>query len=313
MNKECTALEFTKGDYPNVLYKYRNFEDHRHLSILTDQEVFFSAPSCFEDPLDCKVPVRPELLENNQILELYEYHSRMQFPRLTRRHHKRNAREWKSKGLLKNRERLKKLRDEDLTAYDKRVGILSLTANQISEPMWVKYASNHTGFAVGFYAECLFNFVGGGGIVRYCESLPIILPRPFHSFEQQIHMRAFFKQMQWSFEEEAANVGSIISEHASFNGVSEAINEGKFSGAFTLSSSIGAVSFRVEASKLVDTEVKTSSRGRSAECYTARDVLACAGRSIDRMGPFSYTACLIDMPICVLIEMADCAYGGCQW
>jgi len=111
----------------------------------------------------------------------------------------------------------------------------------------------------------------------------------------------------------AANVGSIISEHASFNGVSEAINEGKFSGAFTLSSSIGAVSFRVEASKLVDTEVKTSSRGRSAECYTARDVLACAGRSINRMGPFSYTACLIDMPICVLIEMADCAYGGCQW
>lgn len=186
----------------DVLYKYRNFENENHIRILTDLEIFFAAPTSFEDKLDCKIPIRYELLTNQQIFEKYLSDSYERNPKFTRRQHREWARDWAQKSPLKNKARLLKYRDDEFNEYDKRLGILSLTANNSSLEMWNKYSADQTGFCVGFHTKKLFKFLGGGGPVQYVDELPTIKPRPWHSFDQQRYLREFSKLKCWEFEEE---------------------------------------------------------------------------------------------------------------
>lgn len=189
-------------DYPDTLYKYRNFINPLHISILKNQEVYFSFPSDFDDPLDCKIPTRVELLTNTQIRKIYEYQSREMNPHFNRQQHKEYAKGWKEKGLLKNKSRLRKLQEEQFAEYNKRIGIFSVTENYKSAQMWNNYSENFTGFCVGFEPRVLFDHLGAGGKVIYQKELPTIWPRPVHSFDEQIRLQAFTKLEEWSFEEE---------------------------------------------------------------------------------------------------------------
>lgn len=204
-------------DYPRTLYKYRNFVNPHHISILKKQEIYFSFPSDFEDPLDCKVPTRVDLLTNTQIRKIYEHHSREMNPHFSRKQHKEHAIKWKEKGLLKNKSRLRKLQAEQFAEYNKRIGVFSITENYQSEEMWNKYSENFTGFCVGFEPRVLFDYLGGGGKVIYQKELPTIWPRPMHSFDDQIRLQVFTKLEKWSFEEEYrttifSNKGLLLSD-----------------------------------------------------------------------------------------------------
>lgn len=189
-------------DAPPVLYKYRNFDTASHLRILTDNEVFFAQPTSFEDKVDCKIPIRYDLLSGQEIFEKYLSDSKEQNRGFNRQQHRDWAREWARKSPIKNKVRLKTFTEEEFHDYDMRIGILSLTANNSSLEMWNKYSKNQTGFCVGLHTKKLFQFLGGGGPVIYVDKLPTIRPRPWHSFDQQRHLRIFSKLRKWEFEEE---------------------------------------------------------------------------------------------------------------
>lgn len=44
--------------YPDIIYKYRYWDDDFHKRLLTDNKIFFASPILFNDPFDCTVPVR---------------------------------------------------------------------------------------------------------------------------------------------------------------------------------------------------------------------------------------------------------------
>lgn len=187
---------------PEILYKYRNFANENHFKILTDNEIFFSPPTSFEDKVDCKIPIRYDLLSNQEIFEKYLSDSKERNNGYTRQQHRNWARDWTKKSPLKNKARLEKYTEQEFQDYDKRIGILSLTGNNSSLEMWNKYSDNRTGFCVGFHTKQLFQFLGGGGPVVYLDELPTIRPRPWHSFDQQRYLRVFSKLRKWEFEEE---------------------------------------------------------------------------------------------------------------
>lgn len=58
---------FQDMDLPQTVYKYRVWKNPRHQTILTDRQVWFAQPSSFEDPLDCKIPIRYDLLTEKDI------------------------------------------------------------------------------------------------------------------------------------------------------------------------------------------------------------------------------------------------------
>lgn len=198
--KKNTSLD--KIEYPEIVYKYRCWDNPLHQSILTNRQVFMAAPSSFEDKLDCKFPIRWDLLTDDDIYNYYLTYSIKNNPERTRQQHRKFAREWVKKSEVRNPDRIKEHQEQTFKEYDERVGILSLTANPEIDEMWEMYACGHSGFAVGFNSRIMFEFLGGGGEVIYVEEVPIIYPSPKHSFDEQRHYQIFHKLSNWSFEEE---------------------------------------------------------------------------------------------------------------
>ncbi len=193
---------FEEMELPETVYKYRVWDNPFHKTIITKQEVFFAAPTSFEDPLDCKNLIRYDLLTDEDIYSYFLMDSKEKYPERTRQQHRAYAREWSKKTPMNDKKYVKERVEQDFKEYDERFGVLSLTANPTNEAMWEKYANNHNGFAIGFNPLIMFPYLGGGGAVSYYDELPIILPRPWHSFEEQHNYQIFAKLSKWSFEEE---------------------------------------------------------------------------------------------------------------
>lgn len=196
------GFEEMKSEYPEVLYKYRDFADAYHKKVLTNRQLYYSAPSGFEDPKDCKIPVRFDLLTKKQRIKWIEYKLRENIPNKARAYYRQQARETYKTSPLSNNEELKQYQEETFKQYDERAGILSLTGNPNNEKMWDKYANKHTGFCVGFDPLILFQHLGGGGKVDYVDKLPEIFPHPIHSYEKQMVSQIYSKEKKWFFEEE---------------------------------------------------------------------------------------------------------------
>lgn len=197
-------ISFDEIDLPPTVYKYRVWKNLRHQTILTDRQVWFAQPSSFDDPLDCKIPIRYDLLTEQQIYDKYYYESR-QMPEhqgWTRQQHRQFARNWTKKSPIKNKETLKQYKQESFNEFDIRFGVLSLTANPTSIAMWKAYSADHTGFCIGYDPKNTFKFFGGGGEVNYVDELPIIMPTPIHDYETQHFLQVFSKLKKWTYEEE---------------------------------------------------------------------------------------------------------------
>lgn len=63
--------DFEEMDIPPVLYKYRNWDDRYHRRIVKERENYFARPDCFKDPLYCHIPLRYDLITNEDILNKY--------------------------------------------------------------------------------------------------------------------------------------------------------------------------------------------------------------------------------------------------
>lgn len=196
--KEISFDEMT--DLPDTLYKYRIWGDQYQKTILTERVVYMAAPTSFEDKKDCKLLKRYDLMSETDIYQKYLNTSKQDNPSWTRQQHRSFAREWTKKSPMKNKEYLKVMQEEHFIEYDKRFGVLSLTANNANIEMWNKYSNNGLGFCVGFYPKILFNYLGGGGSVHYFEELPDINHDDEFSLER--YKQIFFKERKWEFEQE---------------------------------------------------------------------------------------------------------------
>lgn len=188
------------SDIPKIVYKYRNWTDENHQTLLTKQIVFMSAPTSFEDPVDCKLFKRYDLLTNDEIYDYYLKNSKTRNPTFSRQQHREFARGWAKKSLMRDKEQIKKMQQEDFIKFDERFGVLSLTANPSNYFMWDKYSENHRGFCVGFDAMKMFKRLGGGSKVIYYDILPEILPSD--DFDTEWHKQIFSKERKWEFEQE---------------------------------------------------------------------------------------------------------------
>lgn len=197
-----TSLD--KIELPDIVYKYRFWDDSHpfHKTILTNQEVFFASPLTFEDPVDCKNLTRYDLLTDDEIYGRYLADSLERHPNFTPEQHKAFAVHWFEKSPLRDKASVKDYMEQMFVQLCNRFGVLSLTEKNALPEMWTKYAGGHTGICVGFDSRLTFRFFGGGGKVNYYETLPVIYPRPRHSFEEQIVTQVYSKEEQWEFEQE---------------------------------------------------------------------------------------------------------------
>ncbi len=201
MEIKYTTLDGIK--YPEILYKYRCWNNEYHKRFINEREVYMASPDEFEDKEDCKIPFRFDLLTQQQIKEYCKSSIKSSEPNLNREQRR------KKKHLMAKTFKCKKKNEEHQKRYFEifcqRTGILSLTAENCSDDMWKKYADDYKGFCIGYHSKNLFKAVGGGGDVIYYEETPIILPALNNSLKEVLESdlkQIFSKNRKWKFEKE---------------------------------------------------------------------------------------------------------------
>jgi hypothetical protein len=190
---------------PNILYKYRNWDNKCHQTILLDNVIWFTHPKDLNDPYDIRTPVKFDYseVEHPIFFEKLKYHaiSTLSSPPDSREFNvicenqldliKQNPPQYFEKNY-------REIRESNI--YD-IVGVFSLSINCVDETMWAHYGNNSTGFCVGFDSvELLKDLFMQFGFVTYTDEPPL------HSFikdySDNLNNEMFLKHTKWKNEEE---------------------------------------------------------------------------------------------------------------
>ena len=205
MNSKVESIrevEFENIEKPNPIYKYRSWANQYNRTVITELSVYLAPPTSFEDKLDCKNPVRYDLLTDEQIRSYFYNESLEQNSHFSQQQHIQFANEWFEKTGIRHKDFTDKQQEKDFLEWDQRIGILSLTGDPTRIEMWEKYSDSHKGFCVGFDSEVMFKFMGGGGKVMYVETLPVVMPSIIDDYMVQVHKQVYHKLKKWEFEDE---------------------------------------------------------------------------------------------------------------
>lgn len=131
---------------PSKLFKYRAFNRYS-ISMLINKEIYFASPDELNDPYDCQIDISQSL---NIAIENASPEIKQELSK-----------------YLKVKNLLQEINDDA-----KASGVFSLSGKPSYMKMWTHYASNHTGFCVGFQLSDRF--------LKYNEQEKIIGTSPVH-------------------------------------------------------------------------------------------------------------------------------------
>ncbi|MGE0568700.1 MAG: DUF2971 domain-containing protein [Bacteroidia bacterium] len=190
------------GTIPDVLYKYRSWTDPYQKSILTEQEIFLSSPRRFNDPYDCRIPVRYDLMTDEEMIERNADMFAVVNPNMPNSEIQILAKKAFDDETLWCKSKLAKQGEDYFEKLHGTVGVVSLSSIRNNTLMWSHYADSHRGFCVGFHSELLFDtgHFGSGQKVDYCDELPVILPTREDGL--QIVKQIYSKESKWEYEKE---------------------------------------------------------------------------------------------------------------
>jgi hypothetical protein len=170
---------------PEIVYKYRDWNNSFHKNILLHNELYLASPKDFNDPFDCKIPINFTDMTEMEM-------SRFPVDSDLRR------------DPIAFQVTYEKLQAE---LMDKHYGIFSGSSKWNGILLWSHYANNHQGFCVGFKEEKLRYFGGFGrtGIVKYNTDFPKINYKIEKSQKEKfdrIVIQTTTKSEEWEYEEE---------------------------------------------------------------------------------------------------------------
>jgi hypothetical protein len=200
---------FIKEDFPPTLYKYRDWKNEFHKSILTDNKIWFAHPKELNDPHDIRVPYYFDYEEVNHPLffvnlkKLAVKHN--WFPLLSSSSNEFAAACENKFEIIKSdpqryfSDSYDGLRNGKI--YD-RVGVFSLTKNPLNQLMWAHYGCNNSGFCVGFDTIEIYKSLDQTifGNVNY-DDKPVLHSFIENTFEDTFLLH-FRKAAMWFYEEE---------------------------------------------------------------------------------------------------------------
>jgi len=195
---------------PPILYKYRCWTDEKHKRLLTCNEIFFSSPSRFNDPFDCRIPIRYDLMSNQQIWRRCLERAQEDRPGASPEELASAARKIQAQSGFRNPPAIKLSQEAWQDIIFTQFGVFSLSEDRGNILMWSHYADCHRGFCVGFDVEELATEGGrlkDCGIlthahpVIYAEGYPAIPPDDSSNHDDVKEM-LLTKSKQWEYERE---------------------------------------------------------------------------------------------------------------
>lgn len=183
---------------PDILYKYRMWNNLNHKKLLIDRELYWSAPSAFNDPFEFEIPLRYDLLTETERFEKY-YNDLIQKglnPSTTNE----NARNLSKNGLLSNKQHLEDT-SQSLRNRLEKYGIVCLAKENDNILMWSHYGDSHKGYCIGFDVEQLKKHEPIIAPIQYLGNLPKLIPNTNSSIDN-IFTILSSKYKGWNYEKE---------------------------------------------------------------------------------------------------------------
>ncbi len=195
----------------SLLYKFRDWTNDNHKRILTDSEIYFASPNQFNDPFDCFLIPRYDLLPEVEKLDKYKEMIALDNPHLTQSEVTKEAKKWHRLKLLDGEKFLKRA-EELLMLNNARYGIFSVTKTKDPILLWSHYSNSHKGFCVGFDPVALtenirssfhhINIICHDVDVVYSADYPVMIPHKKITTKEYIEKPLSTKASFWSYEEE---------------------------------------------------------------------------------------------------------------
>lgn len=135
-----------ENSIPQILYKYRSFDDQRARNMLRDNQIYFASPLQFNDPFDCHAQeYMYEVLQE----DLIKIKASLVFkvaPELLSSIQIETVREEYKEETEKNENRVRPILAELRNTF----GCLSLSESDREILMWSHYANSHNGYCIGY-------------------------------------------------------------------------------------------------------------------------------------------------------------------
>ena len=195
-----------------IVYKFRTWSEENHRKCLKEKEIFFSSPADFNDPFDCAINFRYDLLDEKEKLQKYRSMIKEDNPHLNKKQILKLAKQWYGKGLLTKEKHMEMNENTFKNITSKQVGVLSLTKVKSPILLWSHYADYHQGFCIGYDRVALENFlienfntqalVPYWFDVKYQSEYPIHIPHRNLSDLDYVTLPLKIKFNIWDYEEE---------------------------------------------------------------------------------------------------------------
>lgn len=195
-----------------LLYKFRNWLDSYHQQCLTGRAIYFASPSQFNDPFDCTINYRYDLLSEEEKFEKYVEHIKFEKPFLNDEAAKSEAQLWMKEGLLETDAALENNKRIISSLVYSNVGVFSLTKTKDPILLWSHYADSHRGYCIGYDVDVLrADFMNKYSNpqkvfyelnVQYEKEYPKIIPRKNMSEADFVSIPLRTKSEIWSYEQE---------------------------------------------------------------------------------------------------------------
>jgi hypothetical protein len=212
--KEKCKEEFMENIIPNILYKYRHFDEEGHtLSILAEGKLWLSSAKNFNDPFDTALTYDFSNLYGNEAEEWAQIAAERHMPTLTPSERKIFAFQRLAE-LRSIPGYIEQLKNEFIERQYEKFGICSLSASRNNLLFWAHYARNHSGICIGFHTKVIEDYadrLANTGIlldlipVRYSRDRPKInffkaLQNPDDTEDMKTLL--YTKSLEWFYEKE---------------------------------------------------------------------------------------------------------------
>jgi len=202
--------------YPRMLYKYACWDKQHeyHKRLITSPEIYFCSPRLINDPYDCSMRARYDLLTEEEILLRIKYYIKKYNSHLTTPEINKLSLEILNERHFENPENLyelKKLNDDFIYNYN---GIFCLSEIRDNLLMWSHYANAHKGFCIGHNIlelnKSLTNYLGERTDltidlkkIEYTGEYPLCKPDSNDIDNVDYLLRIFeIKYLDWKYERE---------------------------------------------------------------------------------------------------------------
>lgn len=173
--------ESERALFPNVVYKYRNWDDLINQRIISNREIYFSSPKCFVDHRDCNLKLDFSPVTKNRLRNFFRKIFISKHPNASLFEEKQFIDYYMRKTPLNSKDKTKRIIKAYKQEFYQRSGVFSVTDNPNNLELWNMYANRQQGFCIGIDFDWFrsANFQCSAGKVSYYKHLPKICPVSF--------------------------------------------------------------------------------------------------------------------------------------